>query len=165
MSIRVPALLLLVSLAAACARQQDDSASGQDSGLPDSATTDSPAAAGSTMPSLFDITWNLVELNVQAAPTGAGGRPATLLLDQGEQRASGFAGCNRMSGSFTHSADSISFGPLAMTRMACTEGMELEQQYAEALERVRTLRLTAAGLELMSDSGTVARFSAVPPEG
>lgn len=163
MSIRTPALLL-VALTAACAGQQDGSASGQDSIPPESTSVDSLAASGGTMPSLFDITWNLVELDGQAAPTGMGGRPATLLLDREEQRASGFAGCNRMSGSFTHSADSISFGPLAMTRMACTEGMELEQRYSAALGKVTTLRLTAAGLELMSDSGTVARFSAVPPE-
>ena len=162
MSIRIPALVL-VALTAACAGQQDGRGSGQDSVTADAAAADSLAAAGGTMPSLFDITWNLVELDGQAAPTGMGGRPATLLLNREEQRASGFAGCNRMSGSFTHSADSISFGPLAMTRMACTEGMELEQRYAAALEKVTTLRLTAAGLELLSDGATVARFSAAPP--
>lgn len=163
MSIRIPGLLAVV-LTAACAGQQDSRGSGQDSAIPDSPAAGSDAASGGTMPSLFDITWNLVELDGQAAPTGMGGRPATLLLDRAEQRASGFAGCNRMGGSFTHSADSISFGPLAMTRMACTEGMELEQRYAAALEKVTTLRLTAAGLELLSDGATVARFSAVPPE-
>lgn len=116
------------------------------------------------MPSLFGITWNLTELNGQPPPAGAGGKPATLLLEQAEHRASGFAGCNRMTGSFTQAGESLSFGPMVMTRMACAEGMELEQQYGAALAGVRTLRLSAAGMELMGDSGTIARFSAVPPE-
>jgi heat shock protein HslJ len=158
MSIRIPALLLLGALGTACTGQQDGEQVAADSTL-----LDTLAASEGTMPSLFDITWNLTELNGQAPPTGAGGRPATLLLAAADQRASGFSGCNRMTGTYQHAGDSLSFGPMAMTRMACPDGMALEQQYAAALEGVRTFRLSAAGLELMGDSGTVARFSAVPP--
>lgn len=155
---RIPALLLLTVVATACARQQDNEGIAADS-----VTADTLAAAGSTMPSLYDITWNLTELNGQAPPTGNGGQPATLVLAPADQRASGFAGCNRMTGSYQQAGDSISFGPMAMTRMACAEGMELERQYSSALEQATTFRLTAGGLELMGDDGTVARFSATPP--
>lgn len=158
MSIRVPVLLLLGAIAAACGGQQDE-----EGVAADSAMADTPAASQGTMPSLFDITWYLTELNGQPAPSGAGGEPATLLLARADQRASGFAGCNRMTGSYRHAGDSLSVGPMAMTRMACAEGMQLEQQYGAALEQVRTFRLSAGGLELMSDNGTVARFSAGPP--
>lgn len=158
MSIRIPALLLLGAMATGCTSQR-----GGEEVAADSTTLDTLAASGGTMPSLFDITWNLVELNGQAPPAGAGGRSATLLLEPADQRASGFSGCNRMTGTYHHAGDSLSFGPMAMTRMACQDGMQLEQQYSAALEVVRTFRLSAAGLELMGDSGTVARFSAVPP--
>lgn len=158
MLFRIPALLLLGIVAAACARQQDNEGIAADSAM-----SDTLAASGGTMPSLFDITWYLTELNGQAPPAGNGGKPATLILAAEDQRASGFSGCNRMSGSYQHAGDSISFGPMAMTRMACTEGMELEQQYSAALASATMFRLTAGELELMGDRGTVARFNATPP--
>ena len=158
MSIQLPALVLLGALATACTNQR-----GPDGAAADSAMPDTLAASEGTMPSLFDITWNLTELNGQAPPPSSDGRPATLLVEPGDRRASGFSGCNRMTGTYRHAGDSLSFGPMAMTRMACAEGMGLEQQYAAALEQVATFRLSAGGLELMGDSGTVARFSAVPP--
>src|SRR5690606_25759446 len=99
----------------------------------------------------------------QTPPAGSGGKPATLVLAAADERASGFSGCNRVSGSYQHAGDSISFGPMAMTRMACSEGMELERLYSAALASVTTLRLSAGGLELMGGGGMVARFSAAPP--
>jgi len=155
---RIPVLLLLGALATACTSQR-----GTDGAAADSAMPDTLAASEGTMPSLFDITWNLTDLNGRAPSPSSDGRPATLLLEPAAQRASGFSGCNRMTGTYRHAGDSLSFGPMAMTRMACAAGMGLEQQYAAALEKVTTFRLSAGGLELMGDSGTVARFSAVPP--
>lgn len=115
------------------------------------ATVDSSAAYG--------VEWQLVELNGQPAPRAAGGKPGTLLLSEGEGRASGLAGCNRFAGTFTRSADQIQFGPLAMTKMACAEGMDLEASYSSVLTGSRGLRVTPTGLELLSGSTVVARFT------
>lgn len=131
------------------------------------ATTDAATEAADTAmrqpvvatSGLGDGEWALVTLRGQPAPMGAGNRPATLRFDTDSNRVSGFSGCNRAAGGFTTNGDSLTFSPLAMTRMMCTEGMELEQSYAEVVGATRTFRLTADTLELIDQGGTVtARF-------
>lgn len=106
----------------------------------------------------YGVDWQLVELNGQPAPPGAGGKPGTLTLREDEGRVNGFGGCNRFSGTFTASGDQIQFGPLIMTKMACSEGMDLEARYPVALSGSSGFRVTPAGLELLSGSDVVARF-------
>jgi putative lipoprotein len=112
----------------------------------------------SDSPSPYGTEWQLVELNGHPAPGGAGGKPATLTLVLDDGRASGFAGCNRFSGTFTTSANQIQFGPLMMTKMACSEGMDLEARYPAVLSGSNGFRVTATGLELLSGQEVVARF-------
>lgn len=104
--------------------------------------------------------WTLVELAGKPAPLGAGGRPATLVLAGADGRASGFAGCNRFMGSYQTAGKDLTIGPVAMTRMACDRGMELEQQYGAALAAVRHYRVAGKSLELSGDQGAVARLTA-----
>jgi heat shock protein HslJ len=128
------------------------------------ATTDSATmAADSTMQpaaapaaGLGGGEWALVALRGQPAPMGAGNRPATLRFDTDSNRVSGFSGCNRAAGGFTLTGDSLTFSPLAMTRMMCTEGMELERSFADVIGATRTHRLTGDTLELLDGSGAVA---------
>lgn len=105
------------------------------------------------------VEWTLASLGGQPAVLGAGGRPATLLLTDISSRASGFAGCNQFSGSYTLSGSSLSFGPLAMTRMACAQGGELESRYTMALGRVTEWKMTSTGLELRKGSTLLAKFT------
>lgn len=112
----------------------------------------------SDSPSPYGIEWQLIELNGQPAPGGAGGKPGTLTLVPDGGKASGFAGCNRFSGTFTTSADQIQFGPLMMTKMACSEGMDLEARYPAVLGGSDGFRVTATGLELLSGQEVIARF-------
>jgi heat shock protein HslJ len=88
---------------------------------------------------------------------GAGDKPATLMFDSAGH-ASGFAGCNRAAGSYTIDGPTLHFNPMAMTRMACTQGMELEQAYAALLGTVRGYRFTNDTLELLSGDTVLARF-------
>ena len=107
---------------------------------------------------LMGAAWNLVKLGGEQAPMGAGGNPATLIFgDSG--RAGGFAGCNRIAGSFVQRDSMLHFGPLIMTRMACTTGMELETRYAAALDQVTKYHVRRDTLELLDDSGVVAVFA------
>lgn len=102
--------------------------------------------------------WRLVELGGRPAGTGAGDRAATLRLEEG--RASGFAGCNSFGGGYLMAGNNLVMPTLAATRMACAQGMELERDYLAALEATRTFRLTPQGLELLGESGVLARFAA-----
>ena len=63
-----------------------------------------------------------------------------------DKLATGFAGCNRFMGTFTLTETELHFSPIALTKMACTDGMELEQKFAAALTATRRYSHTAAGL-------------------
>jgi heat shock protein HslJ len=102
--------------------------------------------------------WELRELAGQPAPTGAGGRSATLRFDPDTARVTGFAGCNRYFGTYTLDGSTIRFGPIGMTKMACIDGMALEGQLASALEGTRSYELGANQLTLVGSNGPVARF-------
>ena len=76
-------------------------------------------------------------LDVPADPTAA----PTLTLDtnSGQRRASGFAGCNRFSGTYNLASGNMTFGPLATTRKTCgPDADRLEQAYLDALAHIGT---------------------------
>jgi heat shock protein HslJ len=114
--------------------------------------------------SVSGVEWELVELDGKTPPTGAGGRRAAMRFDADTSRVGGFSGCNRFGGSYTITGDSLRFGPIAMTRMACTQGMELEAALSSALQATRRYELSTTQLKLFGPSGPVARFSRQIPE-
>ena len=114
--------------------------------------------------SVAGVDWELMELNAKTASAGTGGRRATLRFDADSARVTGFAGCNQFSGSYTLNGDSLRFGPLMMTRMACTDGMELERDLSTALEATRRYELSSTQLKLFGTSKAIARFSRQIPE-
>ena len=126
---------------------------------------DTPAmrdAAPSPQRTLIGPTWTLVELGGQPASSGAGDRPATLLLEGGAApRASGFAGCNRWSSQYTHTPpDRLQFTAPVSTKMACATGMDLEQRYLQMITSTRSYVVSDSELELLGDRGVHARFVA-----
>ena len=119
------------------------------------------AAAGCARPdggSLAGRSWQLVGLDEQASPPGAGGRPATLEFDTVATPASGFAGCNRYAGPYTRSGGGLTFGPLVSTRMACVDGDALERRFLAALAEVSTYTVSDSVLTLRTPGGSLLRF-------
>ncbi len=124
-----------------------------------------PAAASDTSPPASDAglpldgrEWSLVALGDAAAPAGAGGRPATIQFDIANGRASGFAGCNRYSASFTVEGERLTFGPAMSTKMACEDGDELERRYLPVLPDVTGYQQSDSTLSLVGANGSLARF-------
>ena len=102
--------------------------------------------------------WTLVELGGHTAPLGAGRKPGTIAFDTKASRVSGFAGCNRFSGTYKTTGDALAFGPLALTKMACDEGMDLENLYADALSRTTRFEFVGGSLTLLHEKDSLARF-------
>jgi heat shock protein HslJ len=104
--------------------------------------------------------WELVELQGRPAPVGVGGRRATIRFDADSARVTGFAGCNRYFGSYSLGADepALTFGAVGMTRMACTQGMDLERQLGDALTRTTRYTLEEGRLTLRDATGPQATF-------
>ena len=117
-----------------------------------------PAGSSDFRAATAGAEWELRELAGQPAPTGVGGRPATIRFEPDTARVAGFAGCNRYFGTYTLDGTALRFGAIGMTRMACAEGMGLEQQLATALEATRSYTLAANQLTLVGSNAPVARF-------
>jgi heat shock protein HslJ len=73
----------------------------------------------------------------------------TLAFD-GQGRVSGRSACNRYSGGYDLTGEGVSFGQIAVTRMACAPAlMELERKMLEALSQVRRFDFDATGALLL----------------
>jgi heat shock protein HslJ len=120
-----------------------------------------PGAARPAAPSsIVDREWELVALAEETNPRGAGGRPVTLRLDAASGRAVGFAGCNRFSASYTLTGDRLTFGAPISTRMACSEGMDLERRFLVTLELLTGYQANDDTLALSGPEGPLLRFRA-----
>ena len=73
-----------------------------------------------------------------------------------EGRIAGHSGCNRYTGNFTQDGESLKFGALASTKMACTpDRMEQEGTWFAMLEKVRGFEATHLVLKLKAVDGEV----------
>lgn len=120
------------------------------------------APAGPTAATLVGTYWRLVELPGQS-PGPAGGRPAPYLTLQAGPpvTVSGHSGCNRLGGPVTVSGDTLRFGALVGTKVACAEGMGLEAAFFAALEATRGFGIEGQRLTLLDGGGrVVASFEA-----
>jgi heat shock protein HslJ len=88
---------------------------------------------------------------VLAGQTGA--RAPFLRFEGG--RVGGLGGCNRFGASYEIKGDSLSFSPIAATRMACESGMDTEQAFFDMLGKVKGLKLAGDRLELLDGQGKV----------
>ncbi|HEU0071305.1 MAG TPA: META domain-containing protein [Alphaproteobacteria bacterium] len=122
------------------------------------------AGAGNKAPSggtatLVDTRWVLTKLGDTAVAPAE--REYFLLLDTKDQRASGFAGCNMFAGPYQLAGDKLTFGPLAMTRMACPPpGMTVEGAYANALRDAKGYKIAGKTMMLTDEAGkSLASFA------
>ncbi|WP_050525349.1 META domain-containing protein [Pseudorhodobacter aquimaris] len=94
-------------------------------------------------PQTADITgsWEVTKVDGVDVP---GTVVVTMNLE--EDRVSGSSGCNRYSGGYSMSGNNLTFGPAAMTRMACPPpGMETEVRFGRALDEVTRFDLSSGG--------------------
>jgi heat shock protein HslJ len=146
-------LLLFAMLVAGCAVTADERAGG---------TPQTPA----TRVKLLDTYWRLAEIDGTPFVIHAGARDPHILLGREGGRVTGFTGCNSLTGSYKQSADSLRFGPLAMTHMACVaaDAMAREAAFTKALQDTASQHIVGNSLELRDAAGTVRiRFEARQP--
>jgi len=72
-----------------------------------------------------------------------------MALQSDRKSMNGFAGCNKMMGSYTIKGEELSFSPIGATMMMCPSGMELEAAFTGALGRVKFYRRKGETLELL----------------
>ena len=120
-------------------------------------------ASSATAVGLVGPEWKLTRLGDAPVVVAEPNRQPSLTLN-GDGRISGFDGCNRLAGSYQVAGQSIAFGQLASTKMACLDGMEHERAFADALGRARSFTIIGTQLELAdADGALLARLEAVTP--
>jgi copper homeostasis protein (lipoprotein) len=103
--------------------------------------------------------WRLAWLGDEPAEAGDPKRPAGLQLNAG--RLSGSDGCNRLMAQATVDGESLRFGPLAGTMMACAHESPQQQDFTNALAQVRSYRIRGDELSLLDAQGvTLLRLQA-----
>jgi heat shock protein HslJ len=99
-----------------------------------------PARAGSGAP-LRNTYWKLTHLGDTPVKTAARQREPYLIFAAHEQRVSGSGGCNRVMGGFELHGDTLRLSRMAVTRMACLDGMEQEQRFLKSLGDMERYRI------------------------
>jgi len=113
------------------------------------------AAAGESATPLEKTDWRLIRLGDETVSAADSQRAPGLVFDATTHRVSGSGGCNRLTGGYEVKGEQLEFGQMASTRMACVSGMETEQKFLAALEKVKKWKIAGRQLELMDDSGGV----------
>lgn len=86
--------------------------------------------------------WKVITLGGMTLPADA-----DVSLAFAAPNVSGKSGCNRFTGTYTQSGQALSFGPSAMTRMACApQLMDIEAGFSTALGSITGFDLGADGV-------------------
>lgn len=99
--------------------------------------------------------WKLMTLGGEDFETPEGAREIHFVLHSEGDRVAGFSGCNQMMGSYQLTGEKIMFSQMGGTLMACTHGMDQEQDFHRLLPRVMRWQIEGETLQLLSDTGVV----------
>src|SRR4030095_13317181 len=103
--------------------------------------------------------WKLTRLGGKPVSVAAKQPEPPFVLDNKTKRIAGSGGCNRFTGTYQQNGDRLTFGKMAMTFMACPEGMETERGFTAALEQVGSWKILGEHLELYAGRrGFLARL-------
>lgn len=111
------------------------------------------SSKGNTDTELTDTFWVLKRIGDSDVVRAEGLEDPHMTLTASDE-VRGFAGCNRFFGSYQQQAQTLVFGPLGSTRMACDQ-MDQETAFLSRLSGTVTYRIRASTLEIIDDSGTV----------
>jgi heat shock protein HslJ len=129
-----------------------------------SAQSSSAGSAKAAPGGLRGTWWMLTELHGKPV-TPANTNPAYIYLDPAASNYFGSSGCNRISGKFQLSGDSLQLLGGAMTMMACPEPlMNQEKEFNEALTATGSYLLNGNVLELLERKKVLARFTPGKPQ-
>jgi copper homeostasis protein (lipoprotein) len=113
---------------------------------------------------LEDTKWNLVQIGNQSMSDENPNVEPNLTFHSKDRSVSGSGGCNQFHGGYAVDGETLAFGQIASTLMACAEGMDVEQNFLGSLEAVATWRLDQGVLEFFDPDGRLLmRFESVGP--
>jgi len=114
---------------------------------------------GSASNPLAGTKWQMQDYADPAITTGmtSVGQDTIVTIEFGEDdKVSGSGGCNSYQGTYTVDGDSLTFGPLATTMMACSEPegiMEVEAVVMGLLQSAAGYKIDGGQLHILNDKG------------
>jgi heat shock protein HslJ len=110
-------------------------------------------------PALIGPTWLLMEAKGMAVKVPADARQPYIIFHGAEKKATGYSGCNEFFGKYELKGETLTFGPLGMTRRFC-EGAtgDTELAFLQALGETRSWKAEQGMLLLLDNSTVLARF-------
>jgi putative lipoprotein len=136
----VPLLILLSTLTISCSKKTMSSST---KNVPDAPLT--------------NTRWTLVKLPGMEIPPLH--KDAFIQFDPTEKRAFGSGGCNNIFGGYKEEGNSLKFGPMGSTMMACPpEIMKVESAFAAGLKETDNYIIAGDTLKLRKGETTVAEF-------
>ncbi len=111
------------------------------------------SAPGSTA-QLENTYWKLTMLEGETVTAPDESRVVHFVLQSENNRVVGFAGCNRMMGSYTLNGPKLTFSQMGGTMMACSSGMEIEKRFHAVFPQVTGWRISGETLQLLDASET-----------
>jgi heat shock protein HslJ len=105
---------------------------------------------------LAGVTWTAFEIDGRPVDAGDSQRPPSIALAGENNRVSGSTGCNRISGTYTQQGNTLRFGMLVMTRVACVpDRSATENAFVAAMEATTSQAIENQTLVLRDAAGTV----------
>jgi len=101
---------------------------------------------------LANTRWVPIRIGDRPVAVSGQDREPWIELDPQSMRATGSGGCNRISGGYLASGETLRFTRLVKTMMACIS-MDMENAFLRALERTREYRVRGRSLELLDENG------------
>ena len=119
------------------------------------------SAASKPDASLTNTYWKLTSIAEEPYQHVTDNREPHLKFLTNESQVSGFSGCNRFSASFDAKDGKLDVGNIAITQMACAQGMETERDFLQGLNAADRYRIQGDTLQLSKGDTVTLRFEAV----
>lgn len=119
-----------------------------------------PPAKSEKPAKLTGTYWKLSAVNGIEVAVAEDQRAAFLQFISNDNVARGYSGCNQFSGSWKIIDERIELGPMAMTMMACVEGMETETAFMQALDAMDRHAIQGEELRMFQGDKEVLLFKA-----
>jgi len=111
--------------------------------------------------SLTETYWKLIAIGDKPYTVSENQREVHLKLRANNNAVEGFSGCNNFGGTFTIEGNVINLGSLAMTAMACIEGMDTEQEFVRALDEMDHYKINGDTMLGLKGDSIILQFEAI----
>ena len=146
-------LLFLALLLAACSMSTVST---------QSASAPSPAPRESAPHPLQTTSWLLHEVDGEPVDLEQLGKAPYLIFRPVTDRVEGYGGCNGFFTSYSGDAQTLEFGDIASSRMACREGETIEREFFKALQKTNRYEIVGNFLLLYDEETLLARLKPRP---